>query len=171
MKKKAKARAKKRTSRTSSPRKGKRASRPKGLSAKVIREIAEALQERRRALVEGVREDLREVVVRDKALVGDSTDLAQDLTEESVSLGILATEEEELAQIEAALRRIEEGTYGICEVCGEPIPLKRLRFLPYATKCVKCKSMEERAASTRYSPGLSFGVVEEVAEDEEGEEE
>lgn len=168
MKKKTKAKAKPKAGRkTGKPAKAKKKGR--GLSAKAVAEIAKLLKERRRALANGVREDLREVVVRDKALIGDSTDIAQDLTEESVSLGILANEEEELAQIEAALKRIAEGTYGLCEICSEPIPVKRLRFLPYATKCVRCKSLEEQTGTGRYSPGLSFGVVEDVSEDDDGE--
>jgi DnaK suppressor protein len=49
-----------------------------------------------------------------------------------------------LASIDAALARIEEGTYGQCENCGEPISGERLEALPYATKCIKCKRLEER---------------------------
>lgn len=45
-----------------------------------------------------------------------------------------------LHKVEHALRRIEAGGYGICEVCGEPIPVARLEVLPYATTCVTCAS-------------------------------
>ena len=44
-------------------------------------------------------------------------------------------------EIDKALAKIEAGTYGICEKCGEPIPRERLRALPYAALCVRCKSM------------------------------
>ena len=44
-------------------------------------------------------------------------------------------------EIDKALAKIELGTYGICEKCGEPIPRERLRALPYAALCVRCKSM------------------------------
>ncbi len=44
-------------------------------------------------------------------------------------------------EIDKALLKIEAGTYGICEKCGEPIPRERLRALPYAALCVRCKSM------------------------------
>jgi DnaK suppressor protein len=43
-----------------------------------------------------------------------------------------------LHKVEHALRRIDSGGYGICEVCGEPILLARLEVLPYATTCVTC---------------------------------
>ena len=43
-----------------------------------------------------------------------------------------------LRLIESALRRIEDGTYGTCSVCGEEIPEARLKALPYVTTCVNC---------------------------------
>lgn len=45
-----------------------------------------------------------------------------------------------LHKVEHALRRIEAGGYGVCEVCGEAIPVARLEVLPYATTCVTCAS-------------------------------
>jgi DnaK suppressor protein len=44
-------------------------------------------------------------------------------------------------EIDKALVKIDAGTYGICEKCGEPIPKERLKALPYAALCVQCKSM------------------------------
>lgn len=43
-------------------------------------------------------------------------------------------------EIDRALAKIEQGTYGICEKCGEPIPQERLKALPHASLCVRCKS-------------------------------
>ena len=43
-----------------------------------------------------------------------------------------------LRKVERALARIEDGTYGICESCGQSIPVARLEVLPYATECVTC---------------------------------
>jgi DnaK suppressor protein len=45
-----------------------------------------------------------------------------------------------IEEIDAALERIDAGTYGICEQCGERIPKERLKAIPYARLCVKCKS-------------------------------
>jgi RNA polymerase-binding protein DksA len=50
-----------------------------------------------------------------------------------------------LQQVNEALDRIEDGTYGICEVCGGPIPEERLQALPYAKLCISCKQKEEKA--------------------------
>jgi RNA polymerase-binding protein DksA len=49
-----------------------------------------------------------------------------------------------LSEIEAALERIAEGTYGTCRTCGEPISEERLEAIPYATQCIDCKRREER---------------------------
>ncbi len=48
---------------------------------------------------------------------------------------------------QTALRRIEEGEFGICEGCGEEIPFKRLSARPVTTKCIRCKTREELAES------------------------
>ena len=45
----------------------------------------------------------------------------------------------ELGTVEAALKRLDEGTYGICMSCGNPIPPERLEFRPNAVRCVACK--------------------------------
>ncbi len=50
-----------------------------------------------------------------------------------------------LAAIDEALRRIDEGTFGTCARCGKPIAEERLEAMPYATKCIDCKRLEERA--------------------------
>jgi DnaK suppressor protein len=50
-----------------------------------------------------------------------------------------------LAAIDEALNRIEEGTFGTCARCGKPIAEERLEAIPYATKCIDCKRLEERA--------------------------
>jgi DnaK suppressor protein len=49
-----------------------------------------------------------------------------------------------LAAIDQALDRIEEGTFGTCARCGQPIAEARLEAMPYATKCIDCKRLEER---------------------------
>ena len=57
--------------------------------------------------------------------------------------GLEDTVEHLLAEIDAALRRIEEGTYGTCVVCGRPIGEERLRAVPYATLCIEDKRAQE----------------------------
>ena len=49
-----------------------------------------------------------------------------------------------LAAIDAALERLDAGTYGTCTTCGKPIGDDRLEAIPYATQCIECRSREER---------------------------
>ncbi|NJN17656.1 MAG: conjugal transfer protein TraR [Oscillochloris sp.] len=48
-----------------------------------------------------------------------------------------------IAQIDVALERLDEGSYGTCERCGQPIGEERLEALPYATRCITCQSIVE----------------------------
>jgi len=75
--------------------------------------------------------------------VGDRVDDAAFDLEQDSSYQIAQQEAEELREIDTALEKIEEGTYGICEECGGRIERPRLRALPYAVLCLKCKESEE----------------------------
>jgi RNA polymerase-binding transcription factor DksA len=60
---------------------------------------------------------------------------------------------EQLADVEAALAKFSEGTYGNCENCGKPIDPERLEALPQAKSCVACKELQAKNAKGRFSPG------------------
>ena len=64
---------------------------------------------------------------------------AVDLQETDVDQAILDNEKTLLAEVQQALARIDNGTYGICSNCGQPIPEKRLEAIPWATLCVTCE--------------------------------
>lgn len=70
----------------------------------------------------------------------DIADQASDVSEELVRSSLSANDARTLREIELALKRIETGTYGTCEICGQEISLRRLRILPYTTRCVRCAS-------------------------------
>lgn len=65
-----------------------------------------------------------------------------DNFEQEFALHLMENSTETLESIDAALERIDEGTYNICEACGVKIPKKRLQAIPYATMCVKCAEKE-----------------------------
>jgi len=69
---------------------------------------------------------------------GDSADAAFDAGSEEVASQLAELEARELSQIERALARIKQGSYGLCEFCQTKIPVSRLNALPYSTSCVKC---------------------------------
>jgi RNA polymerase-binding protein DksA len=73
----------------------------------------------------------------------DRDDLAQDYITLEKNVAIKAIEREQLEKIKQALRRLDDGTYGLCSECGEPIPPERMEILPYAALCVRCQSQQE----------------------------
>ena len=71
-------------------------------------------------------------------------DLASDNYDQEFALGLIENEGAELREIDAALQRLHDGTFGICDVCAKPISKKRLTAIPYAKLCVECKNQEEQ---------------------------
>lgn len=96
-----------------------------------------------RQLLEAERDRiLAQLGAGDDQLVGrnpDRADLATAYAEREQRTALSAIHEENLAHIEAALGRLNQGTYGFCEECGQPIDVARLRVLPSATKCIECQ--------------------------------
>jgi RNA polymerase-binding protein DksA len=74
----------------------------------------------------------------------DQADMGATSFERDHELTVLSNERDKLAQIDRALGRIDDGTYGVCESCGNPIGKMRLMAFPRATLCLTCKQREER---------------------------
>ncbi len=74
----------------------------------------------------------------------DQADVGTKTYEREHELSLTYNARDLLAQTEKALARIESGTYGSCESCGQPIGKARLQAFPRATLCVSCKQREER---------------------------
>ena len=77
-------------------------------------------------------------------VVGDVADLAQGSSENELTFRLAEVESRELGKIDKALEKINAGTYGVCEKCGEPISQVRLKALPFASKCIRCQEEDER---------------------------
>src|SRR5262245_22681337 len=90
-----------------------------------------------RKVLAGELEDLRNSKARDT--LGDTADAAFDSGNEEIASPLAELEARELNQIERALERIKQGTYGLCEHCQSKIPVARLNALPYSTTCVACQ--------------------------------
>ena len=73
----------------------------------------------------------------------DKEELGSDNADQELTLTLLGSDEDILVQTEAAIQRIEDGSYGRCQKCGQPIPKSRLDAIPYAAECVPCASQEE----------------------------
>lgn len=74
----------------------------------------------------------------------DFEDIAVDFLETQQEQSIQVNEQALLTEIEQALERLDNGTYGKCVVCGEPIPEKRLEAIPWAARCVKDEEQLEQ---------------------------
>ena len=73
----------------------------------------------------------------------DMADVGTEAFEQELTLNLLGNEKGVLEQIETALKRIEDGSYGRCGACGKEISKARLEAIPYAALCVKCASQQE----------------------------
>ena len=77
------------------------------------------------------------------SMPNDMAELGTGNFDQEFTLSLLASESNALDQIEAAIERIENGSYGKCEMCDEQIPESRLDAIPYAARCVQCASQQE----------------------------
>lgn len=73
----------------------------------------------------------------------DSADLASAMMDKEMDLSVEDELEDLLNQVDRAFQKVEEGTYGICDVSGDPIPKSRLELIPFATLTVECQAMAE----------------------------
>ena len=99
-------------------------------------------------------------------------DAGSDAYDRDFALSLLSQEQDALYEIDEALKRIELGTYGKCEMSGKAIPHARLEAIPFARFTVECQSQLEKqskASRVRQSVTSLFGLTEE--ETREGEEE
>lgn len=78
-----------------------------------------------------------------------SIDAASDSFDRDLAHGLLSLEQNALAEIDAALQRIHDGTYGVCEITGKPIPRRRLEAIPWARCTVEAQAeLEKRGDMT-----------------------
>lgn len=110
----------------------------------------EKLEQQRARLLDDLAEQEREVAESadplDPQRGGVGNHFADDATEmeqQETALSLQRNTERLLAQVNHALERVAQGTYGVCERCGQPIPLERLEVRPYATLCLKDQALEE----------------------------
>ncbi|HEY5514127.1 MAG TPA: TraR/DksA C4-type zinc finger protein [Geomonas sp.] len=111
------------------------------------KELRELLTERKRKLWAELREEL---FAETGEALHTQYDIPQDVGEMSIldmlsdaGLAVADIRRSELTNLEEALRRLEMGTYGRCEGCGEPISIQRLRLVPFTAYCVPCQKGQE----------------------------
>ena len=120
----------------------------------------EAMGKMRQVLITR-RDALRKALAGDLSLLkelrgqtsGDVVDFALDSVQDEINSQLAEVESRELSNIEVALEKMREGSYGKCEGCNDSIPLVRLQALPYATYCINCQQEIERTGEVRRAPG------------------
>ena len=71
-------------------------------------------------------------------------DMAADTYERELSMNIVSSEQEVLYQIDDALKRLDDGSFGVCQQCNQPISMSRLKAVPYASLCISCQRAKEQ---------------------------
>ncbi|MBN1854448.1 MAG: TraR/DksA family transcriptional regulator [Pirellulales bacterium] len=112
-----------------------------------ILKLGNVLVKRRDALRKALAGDLSLLKEFRSENAGDVVDAALDSAQNEISSQLAEVESRELANIEKALQRLRNGTYGICEGCEGKIPVARLNALPYATFCINCQRASEISGS------------------------
>src|SRR5947208_17165352 len=112
----------------------------------LMRQRLEAKQAELQKNISGLTEAHPEPVGAIEASDGpqDFEEVAVDFLETQQEQSLLVNEQALLAEVERALKRIDQGTYGKCTNCGQPIPEKRLEALPWASRDVKCEEQLEQ---------------------------
>lgn len=100
-------------------------------------------------------------------------DAGSDAYDRDFALSLLSSEQDALNEIEEAIRRLESGTYGICEISGKPIPHVRLEAIPFTRYTVEVQaSLEKQSKATRVRQSVTslFGLTDEEGNESEEEE-
>jgi DnaK suppressor protein len=121
----------------------------KQLTKKELKKFQELLEEKRKAVLDRAREMLSvENMALDTNDLPDEMDLASSEYLQSFEFRLRGREKSLLSKLDLALKKITDGTFGICEICEEPIGKKRLEARPETTLCIKCKEDQEREERT-----------------------
>jgi DnaK suppressor protein len=110
------------------------------MDPKVIEAARRTLESER----ERLRVELSEEVEHPRVSHGAQTAAATEVSESQRGQQLREREEQHLVQIEGALKRIEAGTFGLCQTCGKPIAPERLEALPFALDCIDCHAKSRR---------------------------
>src|SRR6478736_7040328 len=117
---------------------------PEGLKKKELKRFRDLLLEKKEEILKNAKRTLNEDMTLDQDDLPDEMDLASSEYLQSFTFRLRGREKTFLDKIQKALDRIEDGSFGNCEECGEEISLKRLEARPETTLCIRCKEDQER---------------------------
>jgi DnaK suppressor protein len=105
--------------------------------------IRKKLMKQREELLSEAEQTINSKVGEEKQSFPDPTDQAAAELDSNFQLRLRGREQKLLKKIDEAIARIDDGTYGVCESCGNKIGLKRLEARPVTTLCIECKTAQE----------------------------
>jgi DnaK suppressor protein len=115
------------------------------MKKKDLARFAERLREEKARILSHTEKIKTEDMTLSTDDLADEVDLASSELNQSVALRLRDRERLLLHKIEIALSKIDSGTFGVCDLCEEPIEIKRLEARPVANLCIRCKEAQERA--------------------------
>lgn len=124
----------------------------KKYNKKDLTEFKKLILKRKEEIAEGIKHISEDTLKKSqKDAAGDISgytyhmaDVATDTYDREFSLGLASNERQALYELDDALKKIEEGTFGICEDCKGLITKTRLKAIPHARLCVKCQERKEK---------------------------
>jgi len=120
-----------------------------GSRKKFLVKVREHLQEMKNKLLSEIDLELRAEREGNKDEGMDTYDLASEERDREINFILSDRERVKIKQIDDALERIEEGTYGVCESCGLEVAEERLEIMPFTRLCRDCQQEQEREAKSQ----------------------
>src|SRR5690349_6797859 len=114
------------------------------LKKKDLKRFRDILEERREEILKNAKKTLNEDMTLDANDLPDEMDLASSEYLQSFQFRLRGREKAFLDKIGKAIEKIDKGTFGVCDDCGEKISVKRLEARPETTLCIRCKEDQER---------------------------
>jgi len=114
------------------------------MSQRDIKKFRQLLEDKKLAVLERARKTLSEQMTLDPNDLPDEMDMASSESLQSFEFRLRGREKMHLAKLDLALKKLDAGTFGVCEECEEPIGKKRLEERPETKLCIRCKEDQER---------------------------
>lgn len=114
------------------------------MRSRELEKLVRQLEERKVQIIHNIRETAREMESFAEAEVNDEGDYAAISTDSLIDTAITQKQMQELKEIEYALSKVSKGTFGTCEMCGEPVGIERMRVKPHARFCIVCREAYEK---------------------------
>ena len=113
-----------------------------------VERLVKILLERKAQIERNIQDVLKETTnAAQGEVVGDDADLATFSSNAQTGAAISEQQQRELKEIEHALKKVNQGTFGVCEMCGEQIGIDRMRVKPHARYCIICREVYEQNAN------------------------